>query len=142
MALFAYRLITILVFSISQVRGSCFLDTLKSSPSNNTSKKQIDDIYCDYGGIKYAINTTWTLPYPDCLNCQCSQYGLECCGFGSEAGIIEPPENCQLVKGTCEVRFVRQDDPSKPCDQGDVIKPIRHLKKKKFLTRRTNSTIT
>ncbi|CAF3392887.1 unnamed protein product [Rotaria sp. Silwood1] len=105
MALFAYRLIFILFLCILHVHGSCYYDSLKSSPTNNTSGNQITDQYCEYFGKKYAINTNWTSPFPDCLDCLCADYGLECCGFGTQAGPNIPPAGCELVLGICEVRF-------------------------------------
>ncbi len=61
--------------------------------------------------------------------------------YGSEAGIIEPPEHCQLVLGRCDVVFVHKNDSSKPCDDEHAIKLIRLYKKKKFRIRRKSVTL-
>ncbi|CAF3391271.1 unnamed protein product [Rotaria sp. Silwood1] len=99
---------------------------------------QITNQYCEYFGKKYAINTNWTSPFPDCLDCLCADYGLECCGFGTQAGPNIPPAGCELVLGICEVRFVRKNDPSQVCNENGPVNPKRL---KKFIMRRKNSTI-
>ncbi|CAF2377261.1 unnamed protein product [Rotaria sp. Silwood2] len=139
MTLFAYRLVVVLFLFISQVYGSCYFDLLKSSSSNNSSGNQIIDKYCEYFGKKYAINTNWTSPFPDCLHCQCADYGLECCGFGIQAGPNIPPAGCEVVLGICEVQFVRTDDSSQACNDSGPVNPKRL--QKKFIMRRKNSTI-
>jgi hypothetical protein len=59
----------------SQIYGSCVLDLLKSSSDDIFGKLQAKQ---HSQGVKYAVNTSWNLPYPDCINYQCSEYELEC----------------------------------------------------------------
>lgn len=61
--------------------------------------------------------------------------------YGIAAGIEEPPENCEAVTGTCDVLFVQKDDPTEPCDENVLIKPMRRQRKKKIHVRRNSSTI-
>ena len=32
-----------------------------------------------------------------------------------KAGVIIPPEGCEVAKGTCEIILVKKSDPSQPC---------------------------
>ncbi|CAF3586849.1 unnamed protein product [Adineta steineri] len=77
---------------------------------------QGSDEYCEHLNVKYAINSTWILSYPKCLECRCDKYGLQCCRYGPTANIIDLPENCQLAEGTCEIRFVQKDNHSQLCN--------------------------
>lgn len=36
--------------------------------------------YCEYMGVRHSVDTKWDEGYPECLNCTCASYGLECCG--------------------------------------------------------------
>ncbi|CAF0946217.1 unnamed protein product [Adineta ricciae] len=97
--------------------------------------------YCVSAGMKYDVNSTWNLPYPECANCLCASYGMECCGYGVGAGVEEPPKNCELAEDTCEIHFVRKDDPSQPCNGTTPAKPNRSRSHKKSHMKRKNLKI-
>ena len=44
------------------------------SPGKNVTKS-----YCEYLDVKHPVGTKWTVPYPNCYDCQCAEYGLDCC---------------------------------------------------------------
>lgn len=68
---------------------------------------------------------------------------FDCFSYGISAGIDEPPENCALAKGTCDVQYVSAADATKPCEGEDnpVTSTRRRIRVKLFSLRRKNATV-
>jgi len=60
------------------------------------------------------------------------------CRYGINAGVIEPPEDCQLRDGTCDVILVQSSNTEKLCgdETGSASKAIQLFRKKKIQIKR------
>lgn len=74
-------------------------------------KMSLDCLYKD------SIRVPYQQQYRDqgtCEDCRCSENGLECCGFGNNAGVFHI-DGCIEKKEGCYSTFVDANDPTKPC---------------------------
>jgi hypothetical protein len=80
----------------------------------------------------YYLVLRFKISAPDCLECKCTIHGLRCCGFGLSAGIVILPEECIAYNDTCNLVFVKEDNPSEICHQSKSINKSK--KNRKLLT--------
>lgn len=74
-------------------------------------KMSLDCLYKD------SIRVPYRQSYRDentCQDCSCKDSGLECCGFGNNAGAFHV-EGCIEKKDGCYSTYVDANDPTKPC---------------------------
>lgn len=71
----------------SQVNGACFLGKLEKLNFKHMlivipiqSGQLKVDRYCEHEGKRFEIGANWALGFPQCVNCSCSENGMNCCG--------------------------------------------------------------
>ncbi|XP_048752468.1 uncharacterized protein LOC125664024 [Ostrea edulis] len=108
-----YATVSVIVLSIllpEVVFGACrfYSQEMTAMPGK---KVTLDCLY------KSSIRVPYQQSYRDhetCEDCQCTETGLECCGFGSHAGTFKV-EGCIEKTEGCYSTFVDANDPTKPC---------------------------
>ncbi|XP_033012608.1 small serum protein 2-like [Lacerta agilis] len=94
--------VIVICFSLALCNGMCSIDP------NVTPSGCVDE----FDGKKHPFWTTWNTA--ECMECHCHPRGMRCC---ARYGGIVHIEGCTAVVDpqTCEYRYHKQDDPSKPC---------------------------
>ncbi|XP_046367502.2 beta-microseminoprotein-like [Haliotis rufescens] len=103
---------------VASAESFCFVDKVYTDVSKYGSITQ----YCMYKGLKMQVGSH--LKTADCIECNCNDTGLGCCGFGIKAGVVQPPPGCKVVADGCKMLLVKADDDTKDCSSGEsLIKP-------------------
>ncbi|KAL3877794.1 hypothetical protein ACJMK2_035444 [Sinanodonta woodiana] len=75
--------------------------------------------YCEFEGIH--VMTRAKFDNLDCLSCECSDSGLQCCGIGYGVRVIMPRSGCDVIQDGCDPLFVMAKDHTKLCDTGEPV---------------------
>ncbi|KAL3877792.1 hypothetical protein ACJMK2_035442 [Sinanodonta woodiana] len=107
--------IAVFAVCITKALCSCFFGEINMEKTVSGKIRN----YCEYEGIKVMPGAKFdTL---DCYRCACSKDGLECCGFGYMAGVMEPPTGCDIINDGCEPLIVKATDHTKRCGTGKPV---------------------
>uniref|UniRef100_A0A8D0C6G6 Uncharacterized protein n=1 Tax=Salvator merianae TaxID=96440 RepID=A0A8D0C6G6_SALMN len=101
-----------LLFIVDFCWGACFIAKHEAVIKNGKlafSKECTDE----HDGTKYSIGSVWNTT--KCMRCECHENEMECC---TRYGGTTKKKDCKTVldEETCEYKFYRLDDPSKPCN--------------------------
>ncbi|XP_061166511.1 uncharacterized protein LOC133175423 [Saccostrea echinata] len=122
-----YTKVSLILFSVfvpEVVFGACriFQQNLQAIPGKPVS---LDCLYKN--SIRVAYQETYR-DHATCEDCYCTETGLECCGFGNNAGTFKI-EGCIEQKDGCYSKFVDASDPTKPCPatMTTTQAPVKHV---------------
>ncbi|XP_046576528.1 uncharacterized protein LOC124284500 [Haliotis rubra] len=82
-------------------------------PTETTNQFGTKLVYCEYQNMKMLPDSTWRTT--ECEQCECTNSGLFCEGFGFNAGLFGAPEECDVVNDGCDIRLVDAADHTKDC---------------------------
>jgi len=63
---------------------------------------------CMYDNIRVSPSSSFKMPPPHCLHCECIEQGLQFCGHGFSVGLLKPPEGYDA----CNLVFLNKKNPS------------------------------
>nr|XP_020636062.1 small serum protein 2-like [Pogona vitticeps] len=100
--------LTLLCISMALCDGACLYDLFEGDKENAKRNGCVDP----YDGKKHLFGSTWNTD--GCLRCECSEARMTCCTRYGGPVIVE---GCTAIvdRETCEYKFYKEDDPSKPC---------------------------
>ncbi|KAJ8300632.1 hypothetical protein KUTeg_022151 [Tegillarca granosa] len=74
---------------------------------------------CEYNGLDLLDGSSFKTA--GCVECNCHKGILHCCGYGINAGVIEPPVGCKVIADGCSPVFVMATDPTRDCYTGSPV---------------------
>ncbi|KAK3607878.1 hypothetical protein CHS0354_038308 [Potamilus streckersoni] len=79
--------------------------------------------YCEYndGFHVFRMRPGTQQTTTDCLRCSCDMDGLQCCGFGRNAGVVVVPPECKEIFYDCHSFYVTRLNESVDCFTNDPI---------------------
>ncbi|KAL3865570.1 hypothetical protein ACJMK2_042946 [Sinanodonta woodiana] len=122
----SFLYMTILMMANQHVEAFCLRDELKTDLTTAGDQKY----YCEYndGVHVFRMSPGTQQITADCLRCSCDMDGLQCCGFGRNAGVVILPTECKEISFGCHSFYVKRLNESLDCFTNDPITiPPRHL---------------
>jgi hypothetical protein len=52
---------------------------------------------CAYDNIRISPDSSFKVPAPRCLHCECIEQGSQCCEHGFSVGVVKPPEGYDVL---------------------------------------------
>ncbi|CAF0885073.1 unnamed protein product [Rotaria sordida] len=111
----AFYISTVILLLISIFTSHVYSYCIQGPLTSQRTKFGNVNQFCEYNKIKVLPGSSFKLATPDCIECKCSTQGLQCCGFGFSAGVVEAPEGCEAYNDACNLVFVKKDNPSELC---------------------------
>ncbi|KAH0623082.1 hypothetical protein JD844_031011 [Phrynosoma platyrhinos] len=103
--------LSVICAALAVCHGSCFMEKHEAVIKNGqlvVPKMCVDK----YDGSKHPIGKRWNTA--DCMECDCDATGMQCCTRYSGLAHIEGCTG-KVDKKTCQYKYFKADDPSKPC---------------------------
>ncbi|KAK3587179.1 hypothetical protein CHS0354_016875 [Potamilus streckersoni] len=113
-----FLVVAILVSLPCYLMADCFATPTKIAKNAHDQEIKV----CGYRGITW-VSTGTKFRTEDCFECECTEIGLICCGFGLNQMRYDYVglEHCNIVDKKCERYFVRKDDPTIDCLTGEQV---------------------
>ncbi|KAL5012477.1 hypothetical protein ScPMuIL_011028 [Solemya velum] len=126
-----WSVILFLVGLTTYVYGSCFFKQISVDQTETGRFRYICEYSLSHGGLSKGAEFHSLLKvFPgsqftttDCLKCDCTMEGLQCCGIGRMGGVSVAPEGCVFLTDGCKQLIVRRNDSSLDCFSGEPIPP-------------------